>query len=93
MRYDTDVERTEDSYVFTASSPASEKRGDNGKHVSLAIKYAGAMHRGLPRLITKKWVNGPYFLDDHSQSRVVLAWPPSMTEPSTADILEVPVDL
>lgn len=68
------VEEDWQSYIFTAS----ESSDYNKKYVSLEVSWDGTKSRGLPRLTTKRWVNGFCFSDGYPQVDVVFPWPASL---------------
>jgi hypothetical protein len=66
-------ERKWQSYVFTAS----DYSGYIEKHVSLDVNWDGTISKGLPRIITKGWINGLCF-GKYPLVNVVFPWPASL---------------
>ena len=68
------------SYVFTAYNLAGQSSGNVfsarsiDKIVSLDVDVVG-YRQGLPRLRTKKWINGLCFFEQSSVRKVVFPWP------------------
>jgi hypothetical protein len=61
-------------YIFTASSPSKRILGDLHKHVSLEVEVLNPNSKGLPELITGKWVNGFYFTSGEKKRNVLFPW-------------------
>jgi hypothetical protein len=65
-------------YIFTASSQSKGNLGDVHKHVSLQVEVLNPNSKGLPVLITKKWVNGLYFTSGEKRRKVLFPWPEAL---------------
>jgi len=59
------------SYIFTASCPAKGNSDDIDKHISLEVDWQSSTNKGLPLLITKRWVSGLCFFDKYPRQDVV----------------------
>lgn len=77
------------AYVFTASRPervVSDSRvsEDLDKHVSLEVECQNLQNQfsfdQLPRLYTKRWVNGLCFFNECPRERVLFPYPESLVE-------------
>ncbi|KAK5314928.1 hypothetical protein LTR70_006890 [Exophiala xenobiotica] len=70
-------------HVFTSwhnasGSPFRDIQELVDKHVSLELDVeAEPSGRGLPRLRTKRWINGLYFFSQTAEQKVVFPWPDS----------------
>lgn len=73
------------TYVFTSFWPGrvdSEEHDSNDieKHVSMEVESLDLLEgrHGLPRLFTKRWINGLCFFDGYPLQDVVFPWPESI---------------
>jgi hypothetical protein len=74
-----ETELGKDCYVFTSSSLAGGLSDDVYKFVSLEVDCDRFTSNGVPRLLTKMWVNGLCF-PDKAQRNVVFPWPVAFTK-------------
>lgn len=70
---DADV-KPEPAYVFTAWRQSKGELGDIDKYVSLEVELLNPNAKGIPQLVTKRWINGLYFAFGQKNTKVVFPW-------------------
>jgi hypothetical protein len=71
-------DEVEESYVFTAWEDGGRENIE--KYVSIEVDLDMRRKRHLPRLRTKRWINGLFFLPGHRPIDVLFPWPNELTK-------------
>lgn len=73
---ESNEDEVEESYVFTAWEDGGRENIE--KYVSIEVDVKPEPH--LPRLRTKRWINGLFFLPGHHPIEVLFPWPNELTK-------------